>query len=101
MTNLRLSHPASIPDLRKLCIIGAAVLMLGPMAALPVLGAEARVSEGFEPFDKPANERVAQAFEDIQDHRASISDELKTALASLSQRVESAQRPPVQAEGND
>ncbi|MEH2560681.1 hypothetical protein [Bradyrhizobium sp. AZCC 2289] len=76
------------------------VLLLGPIAAAIVLGAGTRISEGFEPFAKSANERVSEAFEDIND-LASISNELKTALASLSQSVHSAQKPPVQAEGDE
>jgi hypothetical protein len=100
MTNDRLVQPPPIPQIRKIGIVGTAILLLGPMAASTVLGAGSRISEGFEPFEKSANERVAQTFEDIKD-LASISDELKTALASLSQGVQSAQKPPVQAEGNE
>lgn len=100
MTNDLLVQPPPIPHIRKIGIVGTAILMLGPMASATVLGAGPRISEDFEPFEKSANERVAQAFEDIKD-LASISDELKTALASLSQSVQSAQKPPVQAEGNE
>ncbi|MCK1273871.1 hypothetical protein IVB46_01265 [Bradyrhizobium sp. 61] len=89
-----------IARIRKTGIIGAAILLLGPMAASNVLGVGTRISQGFEPFEKSANERVAQAFEEITD-LASIPDELKTALASLSQIVQSAQTPPVKAEGNE
>jgi hypothetical protein len=99
MTNDRLVQPPPIAQIRKIGIVGIAILLLGPMAAFTVLGAEPRISEGFEPFEKSANERVAQAFEDMKD-LASVSDELKTALASLSQSVR-AQKPPVQAEGNE
>ena len=93
----RLVQPLHI---RKIGIVGTAILMLGPMAAFSAPGAGPRVSEGFEPFEKSASERVAQAFEDIR-NIASISDELKTALASLSQSVQGAQKPPVKAEGKD
>ncbi|MDI3561143.1 hypothetical protein [Bradyrhizobium sp. Arg816] len=88
------------PIIRKIGIVGTAFLLLGPIAASTVLGAGARVSEGFEQFEKSANERVAQAFEDTKD-LASTPDELKTALASLSKSVQSRQKPPVQAEGNE
>lgn len=100
MTNDRLVQPLPLSCIRKIGIVGTAVLLLWPMAAFTVLGAEPRVSEGFEPFEKSANELVAQSFEDIKDI-PSISDELKTALASMSQTVQSAQKPPVQAEGNE
>jgi hypothetical protein len=43
--------------------------------------------------------RVEQTFEDIED-RASVPDELKTALASLSESIQGAQKPSVRAEGN-
>jgi hypothetical protein len=100
MINDLLVRPPPIARSRKIGIIGAAILLLGPMAASTVLGVGTRISEGFEPFEKSANERVAQAFEDIND-LASISDELKAALASLSQSLQGAQKPPVQAEGNE
>jgi|SRR5687767_3625251 hypothetical protein len=100
MPNDRLVQPPPILHIRKIGIVGTAILLLGPMAAFTALGAGSRISEGFEPFEKSASERVAQAFEDVRDI-ASISDELKTALASLSQSVQSAQKPPVKAEGND
>src|SRR5437899_12722902 len=77
--------------------ISAAVLLLVPIAAAIVLGGGTRISEGFEPFTKSANERASESFEDVKDI-APVSDELKYALASLSQ---SAQKPPVQAEGNE
>ncbi|MGY8661713.1 hypothetical protein Q3C01_05010 [Bradyrhizobium sp. UFLA05-109] len=83
---------------RKPGIIGAAVLLLAPIAAAIVLGGETRISDGFEPFEKSANERVSQAFEDLND-LAPISEDLKTALASLSQSLQGEQKPPVQAEG--
>jgi hypothetical protein len=98
MTNDRLVQQPPIPHIRKIGIVGTAILLLGTMAPFTVLGAGPRISEGFEPFEKSAKERVAQAFEDIKE-LASISDELKTALASLSQSVQSAQKPPIQAEG--
>ncbi|MBR1151612.1 hypothetical protein [Bradyrhizobium sp. JYMT SZCCT0428] len=100
MTNDRPVQPPPSPHIRKIGIVGTAILLLGPMAASTALGAGTRISEGFEPFEKSASERVAQAFEDIRDI-ASISDELKTALASLSRSVQGAQKPPVKAEGND
>ncbi|AWO94494.2 acetate kinase [Bradyrhizobium diazoefficiens] len=100
MINDRLLRPPPMARIRKIGIIGTALLLLGPMAASTVLGAGTRISEGFEPFEKSANERIAQAFEDIRD-LAPISDELNTALASLSQSVQGAQKPPVQAEGNE
>jgi hypothetical protein len=99
MINDLLVRPSPIAHIRKIGI-GAAILLLGPMAASSVLGAGTRISQGFEPFEKSANERVAQAFEEIND-LVSIPDELKTALASLSQSVQSAQTPPVKAEGNE
>ncbi|MCP3464567.1 hypothetical protein [Bradyrhizobium sp. CCGUVB23] len=83
---------------RKPGIIGAAILMFGSIAAAIVLGGETRISGGFEPFEKSANERVSQAFEDL-DGLAPISEDLKTALASLSQSVQREQKPPVRAEG--
>ena len=73
------------------------ILVLGPIAAL-VLGGGTRISDGFEPFEKSANERVSQAFEEIEG-LAPISDDLRTALASLSQSVQGTQKPPVKAEG--
>ena len=97
MTNDRIVRLPPIPHIRKIGIVGTAILLLGPMAAFTALGAGPRISEGFEPFEKSANERVAQAFEDMKDI-ASISDELKTALALLRQTVQSAQKPPIQAE---
>jgi hypothetical protein len=100
MSNDRLVRPPPTARIRKIGIIGGAILLLGPMAASTVFGAGTRISEGFEPFEKSANERVAQAFEDIKD-LAPLSDELNTALASLSQNVQSAQKPPVQAEGDE
>ncbi|MDA9435340.1 hypothetical protein [Bradyrhizobium sp. CCBAU 51627] len=99
MINDRLVGPP-IASIRKIGIIGAAILLLGPIAASTALGAGTRISEGFEPFDKSANERVSEAFEDIEGI-ASISDELKTALALLSQNVQGVRKPPVQAEGNE
>ena len=80
--------------------IRAAVLLLVPIAAAIVLGGGTRISEGFEPFAKSANERVSESFEDIKGI-APVSDELRNVLASLSQTVQGAQKPPVQAEGNE
>ena len=79
--------------------IRAAVLLLVPIAAI-VLGGGTRISEGFEPFTKSANEHVSESFEDVKGV-APVSDELKHALASLSQSVQGAQKPPVRAEGNE
>jgi hypothetical protein len=76
------------------------ILVLGTIAAAIVLGAGTRISEGFEPFAKSTNERVSEGFEDIKGI-APVSDELKYALSSLSQSVQGAQRPPVQAEGKE
>jgi hypothetical protein len=78
--------------------IWTTILLLGPIAAAIVLGAETRISESFEPFAKSANDRVSEAFEDIRG-LSPVSDELKYALSSLSQSVQGAQKPPVQAEG--
>lgn len=100
MTNNRLVQPPQTPHIRKIGIAGTAILLLGAMAAFTTPGAGPRVSEGFESFEKSASERVAQAFEDMRGI-ASIPDELKTALATLSQSVRSEQKPPVKAEGND
>jgi hypothetical protein len=80
--------------------IWTTILLLGPIAAAIVLGAQTRISESFEPFAKSANERVSESFEDVKGI-APVSVELKTALASLSQSVQGAQKPPVQAEGNE
>ncbi|WP_284264397.1 hypothetical protein [Bradyrhizobium iriomotense] len=91
-------QPPPISRIRKSGIVGTALLLLGLMVASTALGEGTRISEGFEPFEKSANERVAQAFEDIEG-LSPISDELKTALASLSQSVQGTQKPPVQAEG--
>ncbi|TYL87411.1 hypothetical protein [Bradyrhizobium cytisi] len=100
MTNDRLVQPPPISHIRKSGIVGAALLLLGPMVASTALGAGARISEAFKPFEKSANERVSEAFEDIKGI-APVSDELKTALASLTQSIHSAQTPPVLAEGNE
>jgi hypothetical protein len=84
-------------DNRKIGI-WTTILLLGPIAAAIVLGAETRISESFEPFAKSANDRVSEGFEDIRG-LSPVSDELKYALSSLSQSVQGAQKPPVQAEG--
>jgi|SRR5712664_4128367 hypothetical protein len=78
--------------------IRAGVLLLVPIAAAIILGGGTRTSEGFEPFAKSANERVFETFEDVKGI-APVSDELRNVLASLSQTVQGAQKPPVQAEG--
>lgn len=89
-----------IPGIRKIGIIGTAILLLGPMAASTTQGTGTRISEGFEPFEKSANERISEAFEDIK-HMAPVSDKLKTAMVSLTQSIHGVQTPPVQAEGNE
>ena len=78
--------------------IRAAALLLVPIAAAIVLGGGTRISEGFEPFTKSASERVSESFEDVKGI-APVSDELRNVLASLSQTVQGAQKPPVKAEG--
>ena len=101
MANNHLVQPQPIlqqdQDNRKMCI-RAAVLLLLPIAAAIVLGGGTRISEGFEPFTKSANERVSESFEDVKGI-APVSDELRNVLALLSQTVQGAQKPPVQAEG--
>jgi hypothetical protein len=77
--------------------IWTTILLLGPIAAAIVLGGGTRISEGFEPFAKSANERVSESFEDVKGI-APVSDELRNVLASLSQTVQGAQKPPVQAQ---
>jgi hypothetical protein len=77
--------------------IWTTILLLGSIAAAIVLGAGTRISEGFEPFAKSANERVSESFEDVKGI-APVSDELKYALSSLSQSVQG-QKAPVKAEG--
>ena len=102
MAKNHLVQPPPIPwqdqDNRNMGI-RAAVLLLVPIAAI-VLGGGTRISEGFEPFTKSANEHVSESFEDVKGI-APVSDELKLALASLSQSVQGAQKPPVRAEGNE
>ncbi|APO52720.1 hypothetical protein LUI11_06080 [Bradyrhizobium diazoefficiens] len=100
MSNDRLVQTPPIAHIRKIGIVGTAALVFGLMVASTALGAGTRISDAFEPFEKSPNERVAQAFEDIND-LASITDELKTALALLSQSVQGPQKPPVQAQGNE
>src|ERR1700730_6307930 len=78
--------------------IRAAALLLVPIAAAIVLGGGTRISEGFEPFTKSANERVSASFDDVK-CIAPVSDELRNFLASLSEIVQGAQKPPVKAEG--
>jgi hypothetical protein len=96
--DLSVQPPQTAHD-RKIRIAGAAVLMLVAIAAAIVLEARTRTLEGIEPIGKSANERVSEAFEDTKDHLAPVSDELKNALASLSQNMQGAQKPPVRAEG--
>ena len=100
MSNDRLVQTPPIAHIRKIGIVGTAALVFGLMVASTALGAGTRISDAFEPFEKSPNERVAKAFEDIND-LASITDELKTALALLSQSVQGPQKPPVQAQGNE
>jgi hypothetical protein len=92
MANDRLVEPPPIPRIRKIGIVGTALLLLVPMGASSDLGAGARISEGFGPFEKSANERVAHAFDEFKD-LTSIPDELKTALASLSESFQSPKKP--------
>jgi hypothetical protein len=75
----------------------AALLLLAPIVAFAV-ATGARVFEGFAPFAKSANVRVAQDFEDVK-RTVPVPDELKNALASLSQGVQSEPKPPVKANG--
>jgi hypothetical protein len=66
MTNDRVVPLPPITHIRNIGIVGTAILLLGPMAAITPLGAGPRISEDFEPFEESANEHVAQAFEDMQ-----------------------------------
>lgn len=101
MANNHLVQPPPIlqqdQDNRKMGI-RAAVLLLVPIAAAIVLGGGTRISEGFEPFTKSANERVSENFEEVKGI-APVSDELRNVLASLSKTMQGAQKPPVKAEG--
>jgi len=78
--------------------IWAAIPLLVPIAAAIVLGGGTGISDGFEPFMKSANEVVSEGFEDVKSV-APVSDELGNAMASLSQSLQAARKPPVQAEG--
>ncbi|MEH2567825.1 hypothetical protein [Bradyrhizobium sp. AZCC 2289] len=102
MTNDHLVQPPPIlqqdQNNREMGIRAAAILLLVPIAAAIVLGGGTRISEGFEPFTKSANERVSESFEEVRGI-APVSNELRNVLASLSQTVQGAQKPPVQAEG--
>ncbi|MDH2357765.1 hypothetical protein QCM80_45800 [Bradyrhizobium sp. SSUT112] len=98
MINDHLVKPTLTTRIRKIGIVETAVLLLGTMTAFPVLGEGSRISECFERFEKSAIERVSESFEDIKGI-APVSDELMTALASLTQSVQGAQKPPVQAKG--
>src|SRR5437867_9092375 len=97
MANDHLVQPPPILQQDNKIGIWTAILLLVPIAAAIVLGGGTRISEGFEPFTKSANERASESFEDVKDI-ALVSDELRNALASLSQNVQGAQKPPVQAE---
>lgn len=92
-----LVQPPHHSDSRKIGI-WVAILLLGPITAVVLLATETRVLEGFEPVVKSANLRLSQAFEDIKD-TAPVSGDLKSALASLSQRVQGERKPPVRANG--
>jgi hypothetical protein len=102
MTNDHLVQPPPIlqqdQNNREMGIRATATLLLVPIAAAIVLGGGTRISEGFEPFTKSANERVSESFEEVKGI-APVSNELRNVLASLSQTVRGAQKPPVQAEG--
>ncbi|WP_369719750.1 hypothetical protein AB8Z38_21065 [Bradyrhizobium sp. LLZ17] len=99
MINDLLVSPRPIARISTIGIIAAAILLFAAMAASTVLGVGTRISQAFEPFAKSPNERVSESFEDIKGI-GPISDELKSALASLSQSVQGAQKPPVQAQGH-
>jgi hypothetical protein len=100
MTNDQRAQLPPIPHNSKIGIVGAAILMLGPIAAGATLRAGTRIYEGFEPFEKSANERVSAGFDGTKG-LAPVSDQLTSALASLSQSVQGAQKPLVRAEGNE
>jgi len=70
----------------------------GTVAAVVILATETRVFDGFAPFAKSANVRVSQGFEDME-RTTPVSDNLKSALASLSRSMQSEQKPPVRATG--
>jgi len=70
----------------------------GTVAAVVILATETRVFDGFAPFAKSANVRVSQGFEDME-RTTPVSDNLKSALASLSRSVQSERKPPVRATG--
>ena len=101
MANNHLVQPPPIlqqdQDNRKMGIRAAALLLV-PIAAAIVLGGGTRISEGFEPFTKSANERVSESFEEVKGI-APVSDELRNVLASLGKTMQGAQKPPVKAEG--
>jgi hypothetical protein len=98
MINDLLVSPRPIARTSKIGIIAAAILLLAAMAASTVLGVGTPISQAFEPFAKSPNERVSESFEDIKGI-VPISDQLKSALASLGESVQGGQKPPVQAQG--
>ncbi|HLG82215.1 MAG TPA: hypothetical protein VKY22_14455 [Bradyrhizobium sp.] len=76
--------------------IGAAILALVAIAAIILPGPASRLSELFR---KSPNERVTESFEAVKG-MAPVADDLKIALSSLSQSVQGAHKPPIQAEGH-
>ncbi|HZR90549.1 MAG TPA: hypothetical protein VFB02_27435 [Bradyrhizobium sp.] len=76
--------------------IGAAILVLVAIAAVILPRTGTRISEL---FTKSANERVAEGFEAVKGI-GPVSDDLKIALSSLSQSVQGAHKPPIQAGGH-
>ena len=76
--------------------LGAAILVLGAIAAVILSGPGTRISEMFA---KSANERVAEEFEVVKGI-GPVSDDLKIALSSLSQSVQGTHKPPIQANGH-
>ena len=76
--------------------LGAAILVLGAIAAVILSGTGTHISELFA---KSANARVAEDFEVIKGI-GPVSDDLKIALSSLSQSVQGAHKPPIQANGH-
>ena len=78
--------------------IWAVFLLLGSIAAVIGLAIGTDFFKGLDPFAKSPNVRVSQGFEDVKSSTF-VSDELKSALASLSQNLQGGQKPPVEAKG--
>ena len=72
--------------------IGTAILVLVAIAAVIL----PRTSEL---FTKSANQRIVEGFEAVKGI-GPVSDDLKLALSSLSQSVQGANKPPIQAAGH-